>query len=51
MILYFRNPQPGEIKTVPVELVATVPGEYEGPASSTYLYYTDDQKTGRRRSR
>ena len=28
-----------------IELLATVPGEYRAPASSTYLYYTDEHKT------
>lgn len=45
VIVYFRDLGPGEEKVVPLDLVALVPGTYEGPASSTYLYYTDDQKT------
>jgi hypothetical protein len=44
VILYFRDLKPGEVKEIPLDLVATVPGEYVGPASSAYLYYTDDQK-------
>lgn len=42
--LYFRDFQPGEEKQVAIELVAEVPGTYTAPASSAYLYYTDDLK-------
>ncbi len=45
VILYFRDLKPGEEKRVPLELVATVPGSYTGPASSAYLYYTDEHKS------
>jgi uncharacterized protein YfaS (alpha-2-macroglobulin family) len=45
VILYFRDLKPNEIKKIPIDLVANVPGEYEGPASSAYLYYTDEFKT------
>ena len=45
VILYFRDLKPSEVKKIPIDLVANVPGEYEGPASSTYLYYTDEHKT------
>jgi uncharacterized protein YfaS (alpha-2-macroglobulin family) len=44
VILYFRDLKPNEKKEIPLDLVATVPGEYIGPASSAYLYYTNDQK-------
>ena len=42
--LYFRQLKPKEVKTVPIDLVATVPGRYTGPASRAYLYYTNDEK-------
>ena len=29
----------------PLSLVAAIPGTYRGPASRTYLYYTDEFKT------
>ena len=29
---------------VPLSLIAAVPGKYTGPASRTYLYYTDEYK-------
>ena len=45
VILYFRQLKPNEERKVPLDLVATVPGEYTGPASSAYLYYTDEYKT------
>ena len=44
VILYFRDMKPSQVATVPLDLVATVPGEYVGPASSAYLYYTDEHK-------
>lgn len=44
VILYLQEMKPAEQRSVPLDLVATVPGEYTGPASRTYLYYTDDQK-------
>jgi hypothetical protein len=44
VILYFRELQPSETKTVGIDLVAQVPGEYTGPASSAYLYYGNDKK-------
>lgn len=45
VIVYFRDLKPSETKTVPLDLVAMVPGEYTAPASSAYLYYTDEHKT------
>ncbi len=44
VILYFRQMKPAEEKTIPLDLVATLPGRYTGPASTAYLYYTDDKK-------
>ena len=45
VILYFRDMKPSETKTIPLDLVATVPGRYVGPASQAYLYYTDEHRT------
>jgi hypothetical protein len=45
VILYLRDMKPNEVKRIPIDLVATVPGQYTGPASSAYLYYTDEHKT------
>lgn len=44
VILYFRDLAPGAAKEIPLDLVAMVPGEFTGPSSSAYLYYTDDKK-------
>lgn len=44
VVLYFRQMKPSEVKRIPIDLVATVPGAYTSPASSAYLYYTNDQK-------
>jgi outer membrane protein OmpA-like peptidoglycan-associated protein len=45
IILYFRQLLPRERKHIPLELKATVPGRFTGPASSAYRYYGDDQKS------
>jgi uncharacterized protein YfaS (alpha-2-macroglobulin family) len=45
VILYFRDMKPSEVKQIPLDLVASVPGHFTGPASSAYLYYTDQYKT------
>jgi hypothetical protein len=44
VILYFRDLAPNASLEIPIDLVAQVPGSYEAPASSAYLYYTDDLK-------
>ena len=45
VILYFRDMKPGQAVDVNLDLVATVPGAYVAPASSAYLYYTDEDKS------
>ena len=45
VILYFRQLKPNQSRKIPITLVATVPGSYTAPASSAYLYYTDEHKT------
>ncbi|MBM4281332.1 MAG: hypothetical protein FJ137_11425, partial [Deltaproteobacteria bacterium] len=45
VILYFRDLPPSAEQRIPLDLVAQVPGTYEGPASSAYLYYTAEQKS------
>ncbi len=42
--LYWRALAPRETKRVETDLLAAIPGRYEGPASSVYLYYGDDAK-------
>jgi hypothetical protein len=43
VIVYFRSLAPGAAHTIPLDLLATVPGTYEAPASRAYLYYDDDK--------
>jgi hypothetical protein len=45
VILYFRDMKPNEVKKIGIDLVASVPGTYTGPASSAYLYYNDTDKS------
>jgi uncharacterized protein YfaS (alpha-2-macroglobulin family) len=44
VILYLRDMKPNEVKQIPIDLIAFVPGSYTGPASSAYLYYDDQYK-------
>jgi alpha-2-macroglobulin-like protein len=44
VIVYFRALAPGAIRTIPIDVIANVAGHYEAPASSAYLYYTDEHK-------
>ncbi len=48
LIFYWRSLAPsvkGDKKiSLPLELVAEIPGHYTGPASRAYLYYTAEQK-------
>jgi uncharacterized protein YfaS (alpha-2-macroglobulin family) len=44
VILYWRDIQPNEKIEVPLSLTAAIPGDYTGPSSRAYLYYTDEFK-------
>ncbi|HEX3476888.1 MAG TPA: MG2 domain-containing protein [Kofleriaceae bacterium] len=44
VILYWRALPPSAKKDVDLDLLAAVPGHYEAPASSAYLYYTAEDK-------
>lgn len=44
VVLYWREMKAGQKVQLPLSLVAAIPGEYTGPASRTYLYYTDEHK-------
>jgi hypothetical protein len=44
VILYWRALAPAAKKDVALDLLAAVPGSYEAPASSAYLYYTAEDK-------
>lgn len=42
VVFYFRQMEAQEKKTIHLDLKADLPGEYEAPASSAYLYYAND---------
>jgi len=44
VVLYWRSLASEAVVNVPISAVAAVPGTYTGPASRTYLYYTDEHK-------
>ncbi len=43
--VYYRGLAPNAIKTINLDLKAEMPGVYDSPASSAYLYYTNEFKT------
>ncbi len=45
VVLYYRQMAPNETKTINLDLKAEISGEYDAPASSAYLYYTNEFKT------
>src|SRR5262249_9074992 len=45
VILYWRALPPGAKKDVDIDLLAAVPGRYTAPATSAYLYYTNEDKS------
>ncbi|MCA9068273.1 MAG: hypothetical protein KDA84_05090, partial [Planctomycetaceae bacterium] len=44
VVLYWREMKAHQKVQLPLSLVAAIPGEYTGPASRSYLYYTDEHK-------
>jgi hypothetical protein len=44
VVLYWRGLDKNEKVAIPISVVAVVPGKYTGPASRSYLYYTDEHK-------
>ncbi len=44
LILYFRGLKPQELRQLNFDLKAEVPGVYQAPASSCYLYYEPEHK-------
>jgi hypothetical protein len=44
LVLYWRELAPEQMVSVTMDLVCDVPGEYRGPASRGYLYYTSDDR-------
>ncbi|HYE17135.1 MAG TPA: MG2 domain-containing protein [Tepidisphaeraceae bacterium] len=45
VVLYWRAMKPNDNRSIPLSLVAAIPGTYTAPASRAYLYYTDEHKT------
>ena len=44
VVFYFRDMAPNAAHTLNLDLKAEVPGTFEAPASSGYLYYTNEYK-------
>ena len=44
VVLYWRELAADATVRLPISVTAAVPGDYTGPASRTYLYYTDEHK-------
>ncbi|MGE3809315.1 MAG: hypothetical protein AB7K24_32015, partial [Gemmataceae bacterium] len=44
LVLYWRDLAPQQKIDLNLSLIARVPGEYRGPASRSYLYYTPEHK-------
>jgi len=42
--VYYRGMAANDVKEINLDLKAEIPGEYEAPASSAYLYYTNEYK-------
>jgi alpha-2-macroglobulin-like protein len=45
VVVYLRAMAPGARKSIEIDLLASLPGSYVAPATSAYLYYTDEDKT------
>jgi alpha-2-macroglobulin-like protein len=44
LVLYFREMDANQTKTIGIDLKAQVPGTYQGISSSAYLYYNNEHK-------
>ena len=44
VVLHYERLRQGEVKTINLDLKADIPGEYEAPASSAFLYYTNEDR-------
>jgi len=44
VVLYWRAIKAKEKKSFKIDVIASFPGTYTGPASTAYLYYTDEDK-------
>lgn len=45
VVFYYRQMKPEEVRVINLDLKADIPGNYEAPASTAYLYYTNELKT------
>ena len=45
LAIYYRGMEGSAVKEINLDLKAEIPGEYDAPASSAYLYYTNEFKT------
>jgi uncharacterized membrane protein len=44
VVLHYESLSPGETKEINLDLKADIPGEYEAPASTAFLYYTQEHR-------
>ena len=44
VVFHYEQLDPGETKIVHLDLKADIPGQYEAPASSAFLYYTNEHR-------
>jgi uncharacterized protein YfaS (alpha-2-macroglobulin family) len=44
VVCYYRQMAPSEVKNINFDLKADIAGTYDAPASSAYLYYTNEFK-------
>jgi hypothetical protein len=44
VVLHYESLSPGEIREINLDLKADIPGEYEAPASTAFLYYTQEHR-------
>ncbi len=44
VVLHYEQLKPKEKKTIHLDLKADIPGDYEAPASSAFLYYTNEHR-------
>ena len=45
VVFYYRQMKPEEVRVINLDLKADIPGSYESPASTAYLYYTNELKS------
>ncbi|MEO0339017.1 MAG: alpha-2-macroglobulin family protein, partial [Bacteroidota bacterium] len=44
LVFYWRSMLPNEVKKIRIDLKAEIPGSFQAPASTAYLYYGDEHK-------